>query len=162
MYSMADGLSVARQAAAVITAWLLSQPATLAVQNVEADPNYQRVDVDLLWQTRSKTAKIEIKGDRLHRTGNFFFETHSNREKGTPGCFLYTEADYIFYYFVTPRMLYILPMPQTRDWFLIHVERFRERVTRTPVGREYYSTVGRLVPIHEVLHAVQYARKIAI
>lgn len=162
MYSMAEGLAVARRATADITAWLLARPATLAVRNVEDDPRYQRADIDLLWRTRTTTYGVEIKGDRLHRTGNFFFETESNREKGTPGCFLYTEADYFFYYFVGIRRLYILPMPQTRAWFIRNQARFRERATRTPTAHGYYTTVGRLVPVGEVLRGVPRARLVRL
>ncbi|WP_292877660.1 hypothetical protein [Nostoc sp. NMS1] len=93
----------------------------------------------------------EIKGDRWNKTRNLFFETHSNLERGTPGCFMYTEADWLFYYFVNTRQLYRLPMPKTREWFLITMRRFRERTTTTPVGSSYYTTVGRLVPITTVM-----------
>jgi hypothetical protein len=145
--SMTKGMQVARQATADIDAWLRSLPQTLRIQNVEDNPAYQQIDVDLLWSTDKRCYQVEIKGDRWHQTCNFFFETHSNKEKGTPGCFLYTQADLLFYYFVVPRHLYILPMPATRDWFLANIQRFNERATTTPVGYDYYTTVGRLVPI---------------
>jgi hypothetical protein len=45
-------------------------------------------------------------------------------------------------------------MPQTRDWFLKRRQQFRERSTRTPVGATFYTTVGRLVPIAQVLDEV--------
>ncbi|MEW6499503.1 MAG: hypothetical protein AB1589_44625, partial [Cyanobacteriota bacterium] len=69
-----------------------------------------------IWATQKGEVLVEVKGDRWNRTNNFFFETHSNLEKGTMGCFLYTEADWLFYYFVNTRLLYKLPMPKTRDW----------------------------------------------
>ncbi|MGB5971072.1 MAG: hypothetical protein WBG70_22350, partial [Spirulinaceae cyanobacterium] len=123
MYSMSDGAKVARQATRDIETWLRSISQTLSVVNVEDDPLYQKVDVDLILNTKKGSYKIEIKGDRYHKTGNFFFETHSNQEKETPGCFLYTEADWIFYYFVIPGTLYLLPMPTTRDWFVANITR---------------------------------------
>lgn len=153
--SMSQGLQVAQQATADLEQWLRSQPQTQQVQNVETDPQYQTIDIDLLWWlTDHRCYQIEIKGDRWHHTGNFFFETTSNREKGTPGCFLYTQADLLFYYFVIPKSLYILPMPTTRDWFLANQARFNERTTTTPVGTQHYTTVGRLVPIKIVLTEV--------
>ncbi|WP_341524533.1 hypothetical protein WKK05_18000 [Nostoc sp. UHCC 0302] len=94
---------------------------------------------------------IEVKGDRWDKTRNFFFETDSNLEKGTPGCFMYTQAEWLFYYFVNTGQLYRLPMPKTRDWFLITMKRFRERSTTTSVGDSHYTTVGRLVPITTVM-----------
>ena len=157
---MDDEVQVSPIAARAIEDRLRGRRETVAVQNVENDPKYQRMDVDLIWITHDARYQIEIKGDRWHRTGNFFFETVSNKERGTPGCFLYTEADYIFYYFITPRTLYILPMPKTREWFLANEDRFRIKETTTPVGNgQRYTTVGRLVPIGEVLRAVSGAKK---
>jgi hypothetical protein len=158
--SMQDGVSVARQAAADIEAWLWGLEQTLGVENVEDDPTYREQDVDLIWTTRKGRYRVEIKGDRWDRTGNFFFETHSNREKGTPGCLLYTRADLLFYYFVHPRVLYILPMPELRAWFLPRQAEFPTRSTTTPVGGRHYTTVGRLVPIHAVMEGVPSLRRV--
>ncbi|MEH2464687.1 hypothetical protein [Nostoc sp.] len=150
-YSMDDAVQVANQAATDIEAWLWSKSETISVVNVEDDPDYQRRDIDLIWTTQTGEILIEVKGDRWNKTRNLFFETHSNLEKGTPGCFMYTEADWLFYYFVNTRQLYKLQMPKTREWFLITMRRFRERSTTTPVGSSYYTTVGRLVPITTVM-----------
>ena len=154
MYNMNQSMQVAKQATRDIEGWLSGLPETVAIENVEDNPQYQRVDVDLIWITQTGSYQVEIKGDRYHKTGNFFLETHSNKERNTPGCFLYTEADWVFYYFVTPRLLYQLPMPATRHWFLENINRFRERSTTTNVGNSYYTTVGRLVPINVVIAEV--------
>ena len=151
---MHEGAQVARRASPEIEAWLREWHGTVDVENVEGDEAYQKIDVDLLWTTIARDYAVEIKADRWHETGNFFFETVSNKERGTPGCFLYTEADFLFYYFVEPRTLYILPVPRVRDWFLKNVERFEQRETTTPVGGEHYTTVGRIVPIELVLKEV--------
>jgi hypothetical protein len=158
-YTMNEATQIARRAARDLTAWLSADPRTVRVRNVEDDPEFRRADVDLIWETRRRAYKIEIKGDRLHHTGNFFFETISNREKATPGCFLYTQADFVFYYFVMTRVLYILPMPATREWFCANLARFPERATTTPVGDDAYTTVGRLVPIEIVVREVPGVRK---
>jgi hypothetical protein len=156
---MQDATRIARRAARDLSAWLSADPRTVRVRNVEDDPAFRRIDVDLIWETHQRAYKIEIKGDRWHTTGNFFFETFSNKEKATPGCFLYTQADFVFYYFVAPRLLYILPMPATRDWFLANLACFAERTTTTPVGNTMYTTVGRLVPISVLLRAVPGVKK---
>jgi len=153
--SMRDGAQVAARASTEIEAWLREWHGTVNVENVEGDPEYQAKDIDLLWATIVRDYTIEIKADRWHETGNFFFETVSNKERGTPGCFLYTEADFLFYYFPGPRTLYILPMPRTRAWFLANIERFAEKETTTPVGNEHYTTVGRVVPIEVVVRDVE-------
>jgi hypothetical protein len=155
---MAEAADVARQAARDIEAWLSGLSQTVDVQNVEDDAAYQQADVDLLWTTQKGRYKVEIKGDRLHHTGNFFFETVSNAQKETPGCFLYTEADLLFYYFVGTGILYILPVPETRSWFKQHMAEFPERSTNTPVGEDCYTTIGRLVPIKRVVREVEGVR----
>lgn len=154
--------SVAKRAAEDVTAFLHTFWAqTVAVHNVEDDAAYQVHDVDLLWTLLDKDGSlriipVEIKGDRYHRTGNFFFETISNEGRGTAGCFLYTRAEWLFYYFVDSGALYCLPMHGVRSWFEENMERFEERRTSTPVanGRDHYITVGRLVPIQTVLEEV--------
>ncbi len=157
-YTMNDRKRIAKKAATDITRWLLSRPETIDVKNVEKSPDFQRRDIDLFWSTNTKKLLIEIKGDRYHGTGNFFFETKSNKQKGTPGCFLYTQADWLFYYFITPGTVYCLPMPATREWFLLYFEQFKERETITTVGNGQYTTVGRLVPIKRVITEVSGVR----
>lgn len=158
---MGGASKVADEAAAAVEALLRKQARTLAVRNVENDPFYRTKDIDILWEVQlddgsTKTVSIEVKGDRWYQTGNYFFETISNEGKGTPGCFMYTEADYVYYYFVEEREVHILPMPATREWFKERLENFRERKTSTPVGSgEAYITVGRLVPRKLLLAEVE-------
>jgi len=161
-YSMQDGTQVAQVAAAEIERWLRSLRQTVDVANVELDPHYQALDVDLLWTTQKGRYQVEIKGDRVEKSGNFFFETQSNAEQGTLGCFLYTQADLLFYYFVNTKQIYILPMPQTRDWFVPIQDEFRKRATTTPVASHHYTTVGRLVPIKRVMAEIQTARRFSL
>ena len=160
MYSMDSRLKIAKQASQDLENFLKQQEETVDVINVEDDSSFRKKDVDLVWNIHDNQKKIdevwvEIKGDTHHKTGNFFFETISNKSKNTPGCFLYTEAKLLFYYFVQIKKLYILPMPQTREWFKKYKNTFQERETKTPAGSSYYTTVGRLVPIHKVLSSVE-------
>jgi hypothetical protein len=162
---MKEASAVEAEAITAIVGYLQERPETVEVRDVRADPAYRIADVDLLWiwvdkEGQQRTAGLEVKADRWHHTGNFFFETQSNKARGTPGCFIYTRADYLLYYFITPRTLYILPVTATREWFLANQDGFRQRETTTAVGRrEYYTTVGHLVPIEEVLANVPGAKK---
>ena len=137
---------------------------TVSVHSVEEETAYQQHDVDLLWSIvdgngRLRIIPLEIKGDRNHHTGNFFFETVSNVSKETAGCILYTKAHWIFYVFVEIEEIYCLPMDGVYPWFTEHLEEFREAKTSTPVGdEEWYVTNGRLVPIATLLEEVEGVR----
>jgi len=163
-YSMAAASAVAMQAAKDLEAYLRNKPETIEVLNVEDEPSCQAKDIDLIWtyyrSDGNRAVKtIEIKGDRYYGTGNYFLETISNEAKNTPGCFLYTAADYVFYYFLEPKELHILPMPATRDWFQQHLPEFPEKKTSTPVGKnKFYVTVGRLVPRQRIINEVPGVR----
>ena len=84
----------------------------------------------------------------------FFLRNAQQSGARTPGCFLYSEADLFFYYFVRTGKLYILPLDETRAWFKERIGEFQERETTTPIRGEFYTTVGRLVPIERVLKEV--------
>ncbi len=159
-YTMNAASGVAKQAARDIEAWLLAKPEAIEVINVEDSSDYREKDIDLIYKYRNKagaelTTSIEIKGDRWHRTGNYFLETTSNDQKKTPGCFIYSEADWLFYYFVEIRQLHIIPMLEARKWFTDNINDFKEKKTMTPLANgSHYNTVGRLVPVNVLQKAV--------
>lgn len=159
-YKMNEVMDVAKQASSQVEKYLRSLECTIKVINVEDEPNYQEKDIDIIWRLldnrgNKKEVTIEIKGDRWEQTGNYFFETISNKSKGTPGCFMYTEAMYVYYYFVNNKELHRIPVEKTRRWFIENIEKFKERETSTPVGNgQYYITVGRLVPKQEAQKAI--------
>lgn len=158
-YGMQQRVKIADIATEDIVSFLNMIPSIAGVVNVEGDPYYQEQDIDLIAISkkggRTECITIEIKGDTYHRTGNFFFETVSNKEKGTEGCFLYTTADFLFYYYVGEKELYMLPMKETREWYLANSKRFNERETKTSVRGTHYTTVGKLVPRQMVLDEVE-------
>lgn len=158
-YGMQQRVRIADMATEDIVMFLESIPSIVGVLNVEGDSYYQEQDIDLVAVSKkddkTECIKIEIKGDTYHRTGNFFFETISNKEKGTEGCFLYTTADFLFYYYVAEKELYMLPVKETRAWYLANSKRFNERETKTSVRGTHYTTVGKLVPRQMVLDEVE-------
>lgn len=149
-YTFESASKVAERAEKEIVSYLRSLPRTIGVLNVEKDKHYQSKDIDILYVWRNSEQSflhsIEIKGDRYSNSGNYFIETVSNETLGTLGCFLYTEADYLFYYFVDSGELSIMEVKPVRKWFLENIERFPERVVKTPVGSGGYKSKGRLVP----------------
>lgn len=59
---------------------------------------------------------------------------------------MYSEADYLFYYFVYQQELHIIPLQIAREWFKKNMNGFEEKRTSIPVGDGHYNTVGRVVP----------------
>lgn len=152
-YEMKETLKVSEEASISVQAYLRSFDETIDVISVEDDKRFQAKDVDLLWvyikDGKTHMKKIEVKGDRYSNTGNFFIETKSNVQKDSPGCFMYTEADYIYYYFMDSRELNVMPMERSRKWFIENMDRFKEVPLRTKVGDVgHYTSLGRIVPKH--------------
>lgn len=156
-YTMAEAYQVTAQGTQHIEAFLGRKVTTQALRNVEDDPDYRAQDIDLLWTRQQggaiKTTSIEIKVDRYFHTGNYFFETLSNVAKQTPGCFLYSKADLLFYYFLDQE-LHILNLPTVRAWFIQHKSSFKSVRTNTPIGDDHYETEGCLVPRQQLQSAL--------
>jgi hypothetical protein len=131
-----------------VTRFLKSIPHTIDILNVENDQSYQKKDIDLIWtfsnNKMSIQKSVEIKSDNYFSTGNYFFETISNKSKNTPGCFMYSEADLLFYYFLGYE-LHIMNLPKVREWFIKNRGQFKVRTTSTSVNGSRYYTEGSLV-----------------
>jgi len=112
------------------------------------------------------------------RTDNFAIETVSNDATGSPGWVFGSEADVLLYYFAAvPRTvaeieewwtvgeehllatldirddrLYVLDLPELREWFRPVQARYREVAAQN----EGYRTLSRLVPCADVVQAVRH------
>lgn len=151
----------AQKAVSLANAWLLSEDPQSRIHDVQQDPRFMHRGIDLLWERADgRLLGIEVKGDRNGRRGNYFFELISNLEKETPGCFLYSAADFMLYVFLETREVHVLPLRATRDWFLPRAKGYPVKHTRTRLGKEFYTTVGVVVPIREVQKEVEGARKV--
>lgn len=158
-FSMDESKRLAEQASDEIEQWLKKFNNVTDVINVEDSKKYQERDIDLIFKTNKRKYEVEIKGDTHGDTGNFFFETVSNTSKDSPGCFMYTEADLMFYYFLPTKVLYVLPIPRTRKWFKKHMEKFKTITVSTRVNNDFYDTKGKLVDIPRVINEVEGIRK---
>lgn len=147
-YTMQDASETARLGTEHIVGYLQTQASTVSIENVEDDVAYRAKDIDLIWSRESKgifkKVLIEVKVDNYFHTGNYFFETFSNVEKNTPGCFIYSQADYFFYYFLGVE-IHVIELGPVRSWFLEKLGEFPRKRTTTPVGGSFYHTEGRLV-----------------
>jgi hypothetical protein len=161
-YTFERGYDVSKVAIDKVTTYLSSLEETLYVMNVEDDKSFQEFDIDLIHITDKGIVNIEIKSD-TYTSGNFFFETISNATKMTDGCFMYTCADYLYYYFEKNSTLYILPMPSTRDWFIDNLYRFSEKELATKINsRILYHSYGFAVPIKTVLKEVDNVKVVCL
>lgn len=151
VHDFSKSKTIGSQSAEVVRRWLERLPQTLGIISVEEHKRYQRRDIDFLWETAKGIYRVEVKGDTVgHRTGNFFFETISNDRRRSPGCFMYTEADLLFYFMIKSGELYIMPVEPTREWF----EREKDRFKKHRVPNRRYNTIGHLVPVDVVINEV--------
>jgi hypothetical protein len=143
-YKINEMFDIGKNGVEKIKSYLESIDNILIVEDVQNVREYQHKDIDLRYLTKTNIiVSIEVKTDRYYNTGNFFFETISNKQKNTPGCFMYTEADYIYYYYNTVNMIYKIPVVESRQWFINHMNSFKTKETSTD---NYYITIGKLVP----------------
>jgi len=158
-YTFDEKNEFSKKGVKVVENYLNSLSQTKSIKNVENEKKYQYIDVDLIWKcifnNTSYELLVEVKADSW-LTGNFWLETHSNKEKGTLGCFLKTKSDFYFYYFTENDTLYILPTKASQNWFKININRFEISDTTTVDGHlnHHHTTVGRLVPINTMLKEV--------
>jgi hypothetical protein len=153
-YSMRGVQAAAERAVHHVRAHLLNEVQGSRLHDVSLDPRFQHRGVDLLWEhPDGQVVGIEVKGDRQPRQATYFLELVSNLEKDTPGCFLYSRADWLAYVFLSKRELHLLPLPAARAWFLEHAARYPLKHTRTRTGALQYTTVGAVVPVADMSEA---------
>lgn len=132
-------------------------------------PFLQEVVGDIVMNDRNgRTLCIELKAEEDDRHGNFFLETWSNKNLNSreshamrgsnPGWMLKLRADLLFYYFIGPDRLYILPLFKLQQWAFgkqgekgaIYGYPERPQSKRDQLN----DTHGRCVPIRDVLNHV--------
>jgi len=148
-HNFADSIKVGKKGENIVYDWLMSRESVKNVIDVSDDRDYQKKDIDYIVQFhKGKNVSIEIKCDTYYHTGNFFLELISNDNKGTEGCLIYTEADYLFYFFDKVNILYIIPVKELQQWISENKDsgRFRKKKCGNYInGRYVYSSVGLLV-----------------
>lgn len=117
----------------------------------------QKVVGDVISNTPAgKVIGIEAKIEQKY-TGNLFLETWSNRQRFTLGWMFNLNTDFLFYYFLDVRQLFILSFLKLRQWAFIgknangdggNIYEYPEK--RQRAREQLNDTWGRVVPI-EVL-----------
>lgn len=120
----------------------------ITVRDVENVRHFQSKDIDFILEKNGVKKTLELKAD-TYAPNNFYIETVSNANKGTLGCMLYTEADYVLYAFINHNVYYLIHTKKFQEWFKKNRERFKEPNTLpfTPVGDSGYVSKAKLVPV---------------
>lgn len=112
-------------------------------RDVSDDPNYQREDIDFIVEGKSGSGlSFEVKNDsKIAYTGNIFYESISNVDYGTIGCFEKTKADFIVICSEPENRFYIIRSETLRNF----VRNNRESLRYIP-RVEGSNSAGYLVP----------------
>ena len=108
LYDFKSSLQTGKIGEELVLNWIINNEKIKEFQDVREVDLYRKKDIDFIvtmWDSKEYT--IEVKTDKW-RTPNIYFETISSIENNTPGCMYKTEADYIFYYFLAYKELYML------------------------------------------------------
>ena len=132
----------------IIYDYLLNHPSTIKLMDVTKDEWFQQFDIDFIQQDIFHNInKIEVKTDRLaDKTGNMVYEIWSDKRVYSKGCFEKTEADYIFYYLINTRMLYIFKTIDLRAWIRLHESNLKQ----TDMGDSAFGFVIRLGDLKDI------------
>jgi len=135
---------------AKVIEWLKQDKRTLDLVSVENDKEYQSQGIDLIWITTAGHFSVEVKTDTQYRTNNYFFETVSNKTKGTPGCFISSKADIMAYYFLN-KEIHFFTLPEAQDWFKVHGHKYPLKTSSS----ELYESEGRVVLRKDLIQALR-------
>ncbi len=117
-----DSFRIGAEGVQAITTLLRYGHGPVAVQNVEEDKAWQRLDVDLLvsGQTGAQhfsALKVEVKNED-YRSGNISLETFSRFDHQTPGWLHYSAADVLISGAWPTGDFIVMDFPKIRDWIL--------------------------------------------
>ena len=138
-------VQIGNKGESIIYDYLLSHPSTVNVIDVTNDEWFQQFDIDFIHVTTDYDVnKIEVKTDRIaDKTGNMVYELWSNRRTYSKGCFEKTEADYIFYYLINTKVLYIFKTQELREW----VHKHKNGLWQTYMGD---FALGYVIPLNDL------------
>lgn len=117
--------------------------------DVSEDGEYQEQDIDFVVDSKRVPGKkiyIEVKNDtRIASTGNIFFETMSNVDYSTEGCFSKTKANYIAIVSESERLIYFVKTQFLKKFIEEHSHELRF-IPRVPGS----NSCGYLIPLKKL------------
>lgn len=115
----------------------------LPYRDVSDFPDYQKQDVDFIVRFGQDDVKFEVKNDtRIASTRNIFFETMSNVDYATDGCFNKTKADVMVIVSESERRLYMISSDSLKR-FVEENKNSLRFISRVPGS----NSCGYLVPV---------------
>lgn len=148
IHNFASSVKIGEAGEAIIYNYLSEMEDIVEIKDVRKDKLYQKKDIDyILVMKDGKERTVELKTD-TYVSPNIFFETMSANETGSVGCMYKTEAQWLLYYFIKTGELYVLKMPEYREWVDEHIHQFQKRKigNYTRSKGKTYTSEGRLVP----------------
>jgi len=97
---------------------------------------------------------IEIKSEASEKYNNFFLETWSNRKWRTVGWMVTNNSDYLFYFFVDTKKLYVINMHKLIKWCFEDGRMFDYPEKKQRKNIQLNDTYGRCVPIEVIKNEV--------
>lgn len=108
---------------------------------------------DILYNSPNDTIYgIEIKAECENKYNNFFLETWSNRSRFTLGWMYNLKTDFLFYYFLETRELYIINFQKLREWAFWKNEIYKYPEKKQNKYDQLNDTFGRCVPIDDIVN----------
>lgn len=134
--------------------YLESLSHTIEVLDVTKDPHFRKKGIDILYLYRvesgAKLMTIQLMDDHGAEREKYFIETIKDMRNRENADFLFSQADFLFYYFEDAKELSIIPLEETRTWIICRLNDFekkREHVREDGLIRE---TEGILIPKDEM------------
>lgn len=131
----------------IIYNYLKSNKNIETITPVQNDKVYQKYDIDyILNMLNGKKIYIEVKTDNKG-TNNIFYETCSCIETRSLGCMEKTRADFLYYYFIDRKYLFIINMREFKKWFNINRDKFSIKQFKNKRKDGLYTSQGYTIPI---------------
>lgn len=161
VYEFKKSLNVGELGEDIVENYLLKLPNVVRVESVKDIKKYQEDDIDFIVHFKNgKKSSIEVKCDS-YKSGNLYYETKSCAEYNTVGCLEKTKADYIFYYFLNLKILYIFKTNEFRDWVRDEIKKhyINPEISRLTPKKVYnksfnqtdtYTSLGYTIPLNYI------------
>ena len=155
IHNFQDDNAIGKRGERIFAAFLESRGCRY--EDVSESKEYQDKDVDFIVYSRKEPGRkvmVEVKNDtRIAQTGNVFFETMSNVDFATNGCFSKTEADLMAIVSETEKLIYFVDAKFLKEYVGRNNDSLRF-ISRVPGS----NSCGYLIPLTRLGNSVKKVR----